>query len=234
MGPLFQGLSTRSRPVMPTMEIESGESGWWVRARWIRKRSPSSHSMTAVLCTTRREGGMGGIDSPDAYQSGELFKVGSVVIGMALSCKSIGRRRSESDEALSRSRPRPAALLPRNVLGALLLTQIDKLRSALRSTAPNSVITDGGRSKAERSFTLHNDQRRTFRLAESIPSFASAKTNGQTSTKHCSRTARLSDNPAHAHFLEVAPPGLENGLKSHGLVPSSQPGPVPPPPRSRL
>src|SRR5919204_2648336 len=50
--------STRSCSVEPMMEIESGKSGCSLRARWIRKRSPSSHSMSAVPWTTTpgREG----------------------------------------------------------------------------------------------------------------------------------------------------------------------------------
>src|ERR671924_1935537 len=50
--------STRSCSVKPMMEIESGKSECSLRARWIRKRSPSSHSMSAVPWTTTpgREG----------------------------------------------------------------------------------------------------------------------------------------------------------------------------------
>src|SRR5262249_31489777 len=39
-------------PGEPMMEPESGKSRWSVRARWIRKRSPSSHSTIAVPCAT--------------------------------------------------------------------------------------------------------------------------------------------------------------------------------------
>src|SRR5918995_1482623 len=81
--------STRSCSVKPMMEIESGKSGCSLRARWIRKRWPSSHSMSAVPWTTTpgREGCVASVVQEPTNRSNDsnagslvmLFSAGLVV-----------------------------------------------------------------------------------------------------------------------------------------------------------
>jgi hypothetical protein len=73
VGQLFHGLATRSFPVIPTIEIESGKAGMVVA------RAMDQEAFAFLLFDHGRavhdhtgKGRMGGISSPGAYQAIEL------------------------------------------------------------------------------------------------------------------------------------------------------------------
>ena len=77
VGLLFEGLATQSFPVIPTMDIESGKSGW-VDPRALDQEAfafqPFDDGRT--VHDQAGKGRMRGIGSPRAYQAVELFKDG--------------------------------------------------------------------------------------------------------------------------------------------------------------